>query len=96
MLELTPNARRYLANLRRERDVDDRADARLVSKGGRVGLTFGPAPVEGHRVFDGEGIKIYVPPEIADALSESIIDVRDENGQTKLVMRKRATRTGAA
>ena len=96
MLELTPNAKRYLANLRLERGVDDRAGARLVSNGGRVGLTFAPAPVAGHHVFDGEVIKIYVPSELADTLSESIIDVRDENGQTKLVMRKRATRTDAA
>lgn len=96
MLELTANAKRYLANLRRERGVDDGAGARLVSKGGRVGLTFAPAPVAGHRVVDDEVIKIYVPPEIADTLSESIIDVRDDDGMTKLVMRKRATRTDAA
>lgn len=96
MLELTPNAERYLANLRRERGLDDRAGARLVSKGGRVGLTFAPAPVAGHRVVDGDVIKIYVPPEIAETLGESIIDVRDENGQAKLVMRKRAARTSAA
>jgi len=95
MLELTPNAMLYLANLRRERGVDDRAGARLVSKGGQVGLTFAPAPVAGYRVVDGDVIKIYVPPEIAETLGESIIDVRDENGQTKLVMRKRATRTDA-
>jgi hypothetical protein len=96
MLEMTPDAKRYLANLRRERGVGDQAGARLVSKGGRVGLTFAPAPVGGHRVVDGEVMKIYVPPEIAETLGESIIDVRDENGQTKLVMRKQATRTKAA
>ena len=96
MLELTPNAKRYLANLRRERGLDDRAGARLVSKGGRVGMTFAPAPVAGHRVVDTDVIKIYVPAEIAETLGESIIDARDENGQTKLVMRKRAARTSAA
>lgn len=96
MLELTPDAERYLANLRRERRVDDRAGARLVSKGGRVGLTFAPAPVAGHRVVDGDVIRIYVPPEIAATLGESVIDVRDENGQARLVMRKRAARRDAA
>lgn len=93
MLELTPNAKRYLANLRREHGVDDRAGARLFTKGGQVGLTFAPAPVSGHRVFDGEVIKVYVPPEIVETLGDSIIDAREENGETKLVMRKRATRT---
>jgi len=96
MLGLTPGAIRYLANLRRERGVDDQAGARLVSNGGRVGLTFAPAPVAGDRVVDGEVIKIYVPSEIAETLGDSIIDVRDENGQAKLVMRKRATRMDSA
>jgi len=96
MLELTPKAGRYLTNLRGQRGVDDRAGARLVSRGGRIGLTFAPAPVAGYRVVDGGVIKLYVPPEIAETLVESIIDVRDEDGQTELVIRKRATRTDAA
>lgn len=96
MLVLTPNAERYLVNLRRERGVDDRAGAKLVSNCGRVGLTFAPAPVAGCRVVDSEAITIYVPSEIAETLDEAIIDIRHENGQPKLVMRKRAPRRGTS
>lgn len=90
MLQLTSEATRYLLKVRRERGVDDRAGARFVSKGGRVGLTFALAPVAGDRVLNGAEIKVFVAPEIAETLDESIIDARDEDGQTALIMRKQA------
>jgi Fe-S cluster assembly iron-binding protein IscA len=90
MLQLTPNAVRYLINVRKERGVDNRAGARFVSKEGRVGLTFALAAVDGDRVVDADVIKVYVASEIAAALDESIIDARDEDGKTALIMRKQA------
>ena len=90
MLQLTSNALRYLINIRQERGVDNRAGARFVSKEGRVGLTFALAPVDGDRVVDADVIKVYVASEIAAALDESIIDARDEDGKTALIMRKQA------
>lgn len=93
MLHLTPEATYHLIKTRQERGVDDRAGARFVSKGGRVGLTFALAPGAGDRVVDGEGIKVYVAADIAGVLDESIIDARDENGHTSLIMRKRTAAT---
>jgi len=93
VLKLTSSASRHLVNLRKERGVDDRAGVRFVSKEGRVGLTFSLKPVHGDRELDGEAIKVYIAPEIAPALDESIIDARDEDGKTALVLRKQATAT---
>jgi hypothetical protein len=41
-------------------------------------------------VVDADVIKVYVASEIAAALDESIIDARDEDGKTALIMRKQA------
>jgi Fe-S cluster assembly iron-binding protein IscA len=93
VLKLTSSASRHLVKLRKERGVDDRAGVRFVSKEGRVGLTFSLKPVHGDREIDGEAIKVYIAPEIAPALDESIIDARDEDGRTALVLRKQTTAT---
>lgn len=93
MLQLTSEAARHLMKVRRERGVDERAGARFVSNGGRVGLTFAPAPMAGDRVVDSEPIRVFVAAEIADALDQTIIDARDEDGRTTLIMRKRTAST---
>lgn len=90
MLELTSKAALHLIKLRGERGIDDRAAVRFVSKEGRVGVTFSLNPMDGDRVVEGDEIKVFVAPEIAPALDESIIDARDEDGKTALVMRKQA------
>lgn len=96
MLQLTSKATRHLIELRRERGVDERAGARFVSKGGRVGLIFASAPEQGDRVLGSAEILVYVPPEIADALDHSIIDARSEEGRMALVIRKQAGSTEAS
>lgn len=96
MLQLTSKAAQHLIKVRGERGVDDRAAVRFVSKEGRVGVTFSQTPQEGDRVVDGQEIRVFVAPEIATALDASIIDARDEEGQTSLVMRKQAEPTATA
>jgi Fe-S cluster assembly iron-binding protein IscA len=93
MLQLTSKAAHHLIKIRGERGVDDRAAVRFVSKEGRVGVTFSLNPMDGDRVVDGQEIKVFVAPEIATALDESIIDARDEEGRTALVMRKQVAPT---
>ena len=88
MLQLTPNAVQHLVKLRQERGVDDRAGVRFVSKEGRVGMTFSLKPMNGDREIDAEAIKVYVAPEIAPTLDESVIDAREEDGKAALVLRK--------
>lgn len=93
MLQLTSSAARHLIKLRQDRGVDVRAGVRFTSKEGRVGMAFSLAPMDGDRVVDGESIRVFVAAEIATALDKAVIDVRDEDGQTSLIMRKRAATT---
>ena len=90
MLQITPEATRHLLRLREQRGVDQSLGARLVSNGARVGLTFTPGPGPDDRVADGRGIAIYVAPEVAAAMNESIIDAREEGGKTSLVLRQQS------
>jgi Fe-S cluster assembly iron-binding protein IscA len=91
MLQLTKDATRHLIHVRQERGVDEDAGARFVSNGGRVGLTFAQAPSAGDLVVDGEGIRVFVAPDISQALEHSTIDAREVDGKRGLIMRKRAT-----
>ena len=91
MLQLTKEATRHLIEVRRERGVDDQAGARLVGKGGRVGLTFAQAPTAGDLVVEGDGIKVFVAADVTEVLQDSIIDSRETDGKRGLVMRKQAT-----
>ena len=93
MLTLTTKATRHLIEVRRKRGFDVHAGARFVGKGARVGLTFVRTPGKGDRVVASEEIKVYVAPDIADALDWAIIDARDEDGHTALVMRRREAAT---
>jgi Fe-S cluster assembly iron-binding protein IscA len=93
MLRLTPKATNHLITVRKERGVDDQAGARFVSKGGRVGLTFAPAPVDGDRILDAESIKVFVSADLADALDQSTIDASEVDGRMRLVMRRRSLAT---
>ncbi len=90
MLQLTPTAVRHLVTIREERGIDNRAGARFVRKDGHVGLTFALAPLDGDQVVEDTKIKVFVAAEIAAAMEQSIIDARDEEGRTALVVRKQA------
>ena len=88
MLQVTPQATRHLLRLRAERGVDASQGVRLVRKGARIGLTFTPKPEPDDEVADGRGIAIYVAPDVAAAIDESVIDAREEDGKTALVLRQ--------
>jgi Fe-S cluster assembly iron-binding protein IscA len=90
MLTLTPNATRHLIEVRKERGVDEKAGARFISKGGKVGLTFAKAPETGDKVVEGSEIPVYVAAEIAEVLDHSVIDARAEEGKMTLILRKGA------
>lgn len=51
-------------------------------------MTFAPAPEPDDVLADASGIDLYVAPEVAAVFDESIIDAREEDGRTSLVLRK--------
>lgn len=88
MLQLTPEATRHLVRVRRERGVDDQAGVRFVPRGTGVGLTFSAAPKPDDRVIDDPEISVFIAPEVVDALDASVIDARNEDGKSVLVIRR--------
>jgi Fe-S cluster assembly iron-binding protein IscA len=97
MLRLTSDATDHLVRVRQERGAANDAGARLVRGGGGVRLTFSQSPEQGDKVIDASDIKVFVAPEIADALDSSVIDAKTEDGRTYLVIRATngKSRTGA-
>ena len=95
MVHITPEATGHLVRLRLERGIDESHGARFVRNGARIGLTFAKAPEPDDRVVSGPAIDVYVAPEIAAVVDESIIDARDDDGKTALVLRQQPDRTEA-
>lgn len=94
MLQLTPEATEHLRQVRQERGFDDKAGARFVGNGARIGLTFVSTPEPSDRVVDGAGLPVYIAPDVAAAMEESVIDARQEDGKVVLVISGRKADTG--
>ena len=88
MLQLTGRAADHLVRIRRERGMDERASARLVRKENGVRLTFVMTPRDGDLLAQDAGVRVYVPPEVADTLDQATIDVREDEGKSVLVLRR--------
>jgi Fe-S cluster assembly iron-binding protein IscA len=95
MLRLTSDATNHLVRVRQERGAGTDAGARLVRGGGGVRLTFTQTPEQGDKIVDASDIKVFVAPEIADALDTSVIDAKTEDGRTYLVIRATNGKSGA-
>ena len=54
-------------------------------------MTFSLKPMTGDREIDAEAIKVYVAPEIAPTLDQSVIDAREDEGKAALVLRRQPT-----
>jgi Fe-S cluster assembly iron-binding protein IscA len=87
MLRITRQANRYLRRAREEAGLDSSAGARLVRTPGGVGLTFAAAPERHDRVAGEDGVPIYLDEHVAAALDRSVIDVSNEDGHPRLVIR---------
>ncbi len=87
MLQITREATQYLVRTREERGFDAGTGARFVRTPNGVGLTFASGPEPQDRVVGNGNLLIYVDDDIAAALDRSIIDVRNEDGQSLLTIR---------
>ncbi len=82
MLKLSENAAAALENIRRIEGIPESHGIRLT--GGQqptgdveVRLEFVEAPPEDDQVTEQAGIEVYVDPEVADPLSDAVMDVQD-------------------
>ena len=87
MLRITRQANRYLRRAREEAGLDSNAGARFVRTSSGVGLTFAAAPEPSDRVAADDDVVIYVDEHVAAALDRSVIDVSNEDGHQRLVIR---------
>jgi Fe-S cluster assembly iron-binding protein IscA len=86
-MRITRQATRYLRRAREEAGLDQNAGARLVRTPSGVGLTFAAMPQPSDRVVGEHDVPIYLDEHVAAALDRSVIDVSNEDGHPRLVIR---------
>ena len=86
-MRITRQATRYLRRARETAGLDPTAGARLVRTPSGVGLTFAAMPEPSDRVAAEDDVPIYLEEQVAAALDRSVIDVSNEDGHPRLVIR---------
>lgn len=92
MLQATDSAVSVLRDARAAQELPDSYGVRVFAQADENGqaalaLAFAEEPVEGDQVTEKDGTEIYVAPELAEPLAESLLDVEDtaEGPQLALV-----------
>jgi Fe-S cluster assembly iron-binding protein IscA len=92
MLRITNEAATVLTEVRSASGYPEtygfRVYADRSTQGPEIGFGFAAVPAEGDEVSEQEGVRIFVAPEVAEPLSESVIDVAKGGDTTRLVLRK--------
>ena len=94
MLEMTSRAATLLSDLRRESEIPNEAGVRVYSDKNdegqpTVAIAFAADPMPGDEIAETGGIRLFVSPEVAEPLSEAVIDVTGDDGASQLVFRPR-------
>lgn len=87
MVKLTEGAAKHLIRLRKERDRGAESP-RLVSRRSRLRLTFAPKPERGDQVIEHGELSVYVASDVVESLDQSVIDAREEEGKSYLIVRR--------
>jgi len=99
MLQMTDRAADLLRNLRTEAKLPDGAGIRVFSEAAESGqptlsLGFTPAPAPGDQIAEHQGVKLFVAQELAEPLSEAVMDVTAENGESQIIFRPQSGADG--
>jgi Fe-S cluster assembly iron-binding protein IscA len=92
MLQLTPEANGVVRAMREERGIPDEYGLRVYSDSTDDGqqairLGFADEPFEGDKVTEDEAARVFVSPDLAEALDDIVIDVDQAGEETRLVLR---------
>ncbi|MGH3443441.1 MAG: hypothetical protein ACRDUY_15625 [Nitriliruptorales bacterium] len=92
MLQLSSTAAAVLEQAREQQDVPDTFGVRISAQPGPEGQTglaigFAESPIEGDEVSEQSGTELYVAPEVAEPLSDAIIDVEDTAQGQQLILK---------
>jgi Fe-S cluster assembly iron-binding protein IscA len=92
MLQVTDSAISVLQEARAAQELPESVGVRVFAQTGNDGqaalaVAFAEAPMEGDQVTEQGGTEIYVAPEVAEPLADSMLDVQDtvEGPQLALV-----------
>jgi Fe-S cluster assembly iron-binding protein IscA len=96
MVQVTPQAAQHLSQVRNQRGLSRSAGVRFVPNGSGIGITFSPEPEPGDSVIMAPDLPVYLAAEVATRLEKATIDVAENDGKTKLVVRaSQASATGS-
>jgi len=92
MLQMTTRAAELLNHIRSSSDIPNEAGVRVYAEEANghevsIGVGFIDQPVPGDQVSEQAGVKLYVAPEVAEPLENTMIDVAGQNGESLLVFR---------
>lgn len=92
MLQLSSNAVIVLEQAREQQELPDSFGVRVSAQPGPEGQTglaigFAEEPLEGDEVSETSGPELYIAPEVAEPLSDAVIDVEDTPQGQQLVLK---------
>ncbi len=91
MLQVTSAAMTTFEQARGAQDLPESVGVRIFAQRdeqGEIGiaLAFAEAPEDGDQVTETDGTAVFVAPELADPLSDSVLDVEDSDEGTHIVL----------
>ncbi len=95
MLKVTQAAAVQLAEVREAKGLPDTVGIRVFGEPRpagevEVGLAFAEVPAGDDQVTETDGTRVFVAPEVADALSSSTLDVKETPEGARLVLTPQA------
>ncbi len=91
MLQVTSAAMSTFEQAKGAQDLPADAGVRIFAQRdeqGEIGiaLAFAEEPQDGDQVTETDGTAVYVAPELADPLSDSVLDVQDSDEGAQIVL----------
>lgn len=92
MLQLSENAATALEEARSAQDVPEGYGVRIAAQpgpDGQMGIALGfvEQPLEGDEVTEQSGTELYIAPEVAEPLADSMLDVESGDQGQELVIK---------
>lgn len=100
MLSMTSNAAQLVGTMRNQQGVPDDYGIRVFpqpsDQGVQVRLAFAAQPAEDDQIAETEGQRLFVAPELAEPLTDTVIDAAETSQGPGLVLRERDQGAGTS
>ena len=93
MLGITDGAAAFINEVRSERQLPEHYGVRICSGAqmngqGTVQIGFSERPLAGDGVSEVAGTRVFIAPEVTEAIDGLVLDVDDDGEQVHLVLRQ--------